>query len=67
LNLSAARVEAFVWILIYGGLLVASLGFALARNWVAWGWALVVAGAAAAVAGAVLVWVRSRMSEPSES
>ena len=66
MNLSVARVEALVWILIYGGLLGASLGFAFGRNGKAFGWALIVAGALAVVAGAVLIWVRSRMSGPRE-
>ena len=66
MNVPAARVEWIIWVLIYLGLLGASLGFALGRNGAAFGWALVVAGAGATVAGAILIWVRSRMSDPTE-
>jgi hypothetical protein len=66
LNVPAARVEWIIWILIYGGLLGASLGFALGRNGATFGWALVAVGGVAATAGAILIWVRSRMSDPTE-
>jgi hypothetical protein len=66
LNVPAARVEWIIWVLIYGGLLGASLGFALGRNGAAFGWALVAVGGVAAIAGAILIWVRSRMSDPTQ-
>ena len=54
-------VENLIWILIYGGLLTASLGLFVQRESRALGWTLVVGGAIGAAAGALLVWVRSRM------
>ena len=63
MKLSAARVEVLIWTLVYGGLLFAGLGIALARNHESYGIALVVAGALGVVIGAVLVWVRSRLHE----
>ena len=66
MRFSAARVDWIIWILIYGGLLGASLGVALGRNGAAFGWGLVAAGGVAATAGAILIWVRSRMSDPTE-
>ena len=66
MRFSAARVDWIIWILIYGGLLGASLGVALGRNGTAFGWGLVAAGGVAATAGAILIWVRSRMSDPTE-
>jgi hypothetical protein len=63
LKLPVARVDVLIWVLIYGGMLSASLGLALGRDGAAFGWAIVVGGAAAALAGAVLIWVRSRMSD----
>ena len=66
---TAARIEAFIWPLIFGGMLVGSLGYSLQRERDAIGWALVVAGACAIVAGIVLLWVRSRLPDgpPSPS
>ena len=59
-------VEKWAWLLIYGGLLVLSLGLFLLRSSAGMGWALVLAGAAAAVAGGALVVARSRMPEIPE-
>jgi F0F1-type ATP synthase assembly protein I len=55
------RVEALVWVLIYGGLLGVSLGWFLQSRSEALGWALIVGGAIVAAIGAVLIVVRSRM------
>jgi len=46
-----ARVEAWVWVLIYGGLLTLVLGLATGRTDAALGWLLGVAGAVVAAAG----------------
>jgi hypothetical protein len=54
------RVETIAWVLIYSGLLLASLG-AFLRHDTGIGWVLVGVGAAEAVAGAVLIVVRARM------
>ena len=59
--MSPKAVEKLVWVLIYGGLLTASLGLFVQRESRALGWTLVVGGAIGAAAGALLVWVRSRM------
>ena len=59
-------IEKWAWLLIYGGLLVLSLGLFLLRSSAGMGWALVLAGAAAAVAGGALVVARSRMPEIPE-
>jgi hypothetical protein len=53
-------VETLAWLLIFSGLLFASLGVFL-REASALGWALVAVGAAEAVAGVVLIYLRSRM------
>jgi len=49
-----------IWILIYGGLLVISLGLFVSRQNGAFGGTLIGAGALAVAAGALLIWVRSR-------
>jgi len=61
--MSTRAIERLVWVLIFGGLLVGSLGFFVARQSEVLGWSLVVFGAADVVAGAVLIWVRSRMKD----
>ena len=67
MKLSAERVETWVWVLIYGGLLVCGLGVALSRGGLGYGWAVSVVGIVIAVAGAVLVYVRSRMSDRGDA
>ncbi|HSW04747.1 hypothetical protein [Aquabacterium sp.] len=55
------RIERWVWILIYGGLLVLVLGVAVEDLNFALGWSMVTGGGGAAVAGVVLIFIRSRM------
>ena len=64
MKLSTGRVDMLVWLLIYGGMLSISLGFALRHEATALGWSVVVGGSVATALGIVLVWVRSRMAEP---
>ena len=59
-------VEKWTWVLSYGDRLMLSLGLFLLRSSGGMGWALVLAGAAAAVAGGALVVARSRMPEIPE-
>jgi F0F1-type ATP synthase assembly protein I len=62
--MKTTTVETLAWVLIYGGLLGASLGLFVQRQHDPIGWTLVVVGALAAVAGVVLIVVRSRMADP---
>lgn len=65
---NTARLEALVWVLIYGGLLLAALGFFVARadgpEGNVLGGTLMTGGGIAAAAGVVLIWVRSRLGRP---
>lgn len=56
-----ARLEKWIWILIYGGLFLVALGIATGRSEEALGWSIAVPGAVAAAVGVVLIYVRSRM------
>ena len=56
-----ARLEKWIWILIYGGLFVMILGIATGRTDAALGWAIAVPGAVVAAVGFVLIYVRSRL------
>ena len=60
---TAARLETWIWILIYGGLAVLSVGFALQQQGRPYGAAVMLAGALAAAVGVVLIWVRSRIGD----
>ncbi len=60
-NKSVARLEALIWVLIYGGLLGLVLGLSVGRTDEAWGWSLVVGGAVVAAVGFILIYVRSRI------
>ncbi len=61
MKVNSKAIEKWVWLLIYSGLLVSALGLSLLRKQVRWAWFLVGLGAAAVVAGVVLIVVRSRM------
>ncbi len=62
--MSNATLEKLIWVLIYGGLLVGILGLFIALQSDPAGWytgeVLAVAGASAVIAGALLIWFRSR-------
>ena len=59
-----ARLDKLIWTLIFGGLLGVVLGFSLQRQDEDLGWMFIVGGLLVAALGALLVYVRSRMSEP---
>ena len=56
-----ARLEKWIWILIYGGLFLVILGIATGRTDPMTGWLMAVPGALATVVGSVLIYVRSRL------
>ena len=58
--MSNQRLEQLIWVLIYAGMLVFGLGFWYVEHSLAVGSTLISLGAAAIVAGAVLIWIRSR-------
>jgi hypothetical protein len=64
-NMSTDTVDKLIWVLIYAGLLVICLGVFVKRSAEGLGWILIGLGSVVAVAGAALVWVRSRMPEPA--
>ncbi|MBV7540627.1 hypothetical protein [Acidovorax sp. sic0104] len=59
------RLHQLIWALIYGGLLTLTVGIATARTDDALGWSLAAVGGLAAVAGLVLIGVRSRLRADS--
>ncbi len=65
--MSARRIEALTWVLIYGGLLSLSLGWFMTPQQGPWGELLIGGGIASAVVGVVLIFIRSRMKDESKS
>lgn len=59
-----SRLHALIWILIFGGLLMAGLGLFIQRTDAAVGLALIVCGALETSAGFGLVLLRSRLADP---
>ena len=58
-----ARLQALIWILIYGGLLSLVLGLFTRRSDAVLGCSLVIVGALVAAVGVALIYVRSRLKE----
>jgi hypothetical protein len=63
--MSTTAIERLTWVLIYGGLLMVGLAFALRSTSEPLAWAIGVAGAVEVAVGVVLIWVRSRMKPTS--
>ena len=59
---AVARLQALIWVLIYGGLLTLILGLSVQRTDDAIGWSMVVGGGIVAAIGFVLIYVRSRIT-----
>jgi len=58
-----ARLEKWIWILIYGGLFLLILGIATGRTDATLGWSMAVPGGVIALVGVVLIYVRSRLDD----
>jgi hypothetical protein len=61
----AATLDKLVWVLVYGGLLAACLGLFLMGSSEGLAWAFIGLGGLSTAAGALLLWVRSRLPEPA--
>ena len=59
--MKTSTVEAWVWVLVYGGLLLFCLGLFIDRSDFALGWLFNLVGGSLAVAGVVLIFLRARM------
>jgi hypothetical protein len=59
--MSAQRIENWIWVLIYGGLISLSLGWFVTPLRGPWGELMISGGIVAAIVGVVLIFVRSRM------
>ena len=61
--MKTSTVETWVWVLLYGGLLVLSLSVFVGRADAAFGWVLAIAGLLASALGVLLIYLRSRMKQ----
>jgi hypothetical protein len=59
--MTTARLETLLWVLIYIGMLAVGLGVVLARESIALGLTIAIAGGIVAAVGVGLIWVRARM------
>ena len=64
---AATRIQTWIWILIYIGMILLGLGLSVQRSDAALGWGIAIPGVALIVIGIVLIWVRSRMKNPKET
>jgi hypothetical protein len=62
-----ATLEKWIWILIYGGLLLLILGIATGRTDESLGWSMAVPGVVISLVGVVLIYVRSRLKDSKDS
>ena len=61
--MNTKRVEVWVWVLVYLGLVVIGVGMAVQRSDISLGWGITVAGFVLLAIGVVLIWVRSRVKD----
>jgi hypothetical protein len=59
--MSTQRIETLTWVLIFGGLVSASLGWFVVPQPGPWGELLIGGGIVAAVVGVALIFVRAKM------
>ncbi len=61
--MNTRRIDTWVWVLIYLGMILLALGLAMQREGASLGWGIAVLGMALVAVGVVLIWVRSRMKK----
>jgi hypothetical protein len=59
--MTTRKLDTWVWVLIYGGILGLSLGWFMQSRSPALAWVIITAGGIAAAFGVLLVFIRSRM------
>jgi hypothetical protein len=61
--ISNPALDKIIWILIYGGILMMSVGVFILRADATLGWFVIAAGGFETLAGVVLIYVRSRRKD----
>ena len=67
MSTATQRVQKWTWALIFVGIVLLALGLSVQRNDAGLGWGIAAPGIALIVAGVVLIWVRSRMTNIKET
>lgn len=62
--MKASTIDVLIWVLVYGGLLVAGWGISVQRSSNGLGLTLMALGGVVAAVGFALIYVRSRMKTP---
>lgn len=63
--MKSSTIEVLIWVFIYGGLIVVGWGLSVQRSRSGLGLALIGGGSVVAAAGFLLIYVRSRMKNPT--
>ncbi|MEO8057210.1 MAG: hypothetical protein ABI671_02715 [Burkholderiales bacterium] len=61
--MNTKRVEGWVWVLVYLGLVLIGVGMSVQRTDAALGWGITLAGIVLDALGCLLIWVRSRAKD----
>ena len=61
--MGSKRIEVWVWVLVYAGMILIGLGLAVQRTDTALGWCITAPGITLTLIGIALIVVRSRMKE----
>ena len=61
--MNTQRVEAWVWVLVYLGMVLIGVGMSAQRSDEALGWIVTVIGITLDALGVVLIWLRSRSKD----
>jgi len=64
MSMTTGRVDTWVWVFVYAGILVLGVGLSVGRTDGALAWAAAAIGIFFIALGALLVWIRSRMKSP---
>jgi len=63
--MKSSTIDVLIWVYIYGGLLVAGWGISVQRSSNGLGLSLIVGGGLVAAVGFLLIYIRSRMKNPT--
>jgi len=63
--MKSSTIDVLIWVYIYGGLLVAGWGLSVQRSSNGLGLSLIVGGGLVAAIGFLLIYIRSRMKNPT--
>jgi len=63
--MKSSTVDVLIWVYIYGGLIVVGWGISVQRSNGGLGLLLIAGGSVVAAAGFLLIYVRSRMKNPT--